>query len=264
MRGKAIDKEWYKNDYTSGNKLFIEIESEKLKFNKTEFKNIYNIVASIKPDAMEYIHVACNDSKYRLWAKFKGQVNHALKAKLRKCIHDKFDTDLYVVQSVDSIDVSEDSVLHKGPAFRRTRDNLYFECCSKTIQTKDISIFNQPIKQHFSVNNKIESSGIYLIDSVKHYKLGSSCNIYKRLYAHSTSLGIPTVHLIIYTKDYKLLENVLLRKFKKYLVSQSCEIINSELININAIIYDIIKVCNVLDIDYTPDHNYQFIKKSRQ
>lgn len=32
MRGKAIGKEWFNNDFVSGNKLYIEIESDKFKF----------------------------------------------------------------------------------------------------------------------------------------------------------------------------------------------------------------------------------------
>jgi hypothetical protein len=111
-------------------------------------------------------------------------------------------------------------------------------------------------------DDKYVESGLYLIDSVKHYKIGSSCDIYKRLYTHSTSLGIPNVRLIIYTKQYKLLEKAILHKLKKYLVTESREIIDVELISLCTIIKNIIEICDVLNIKYTADYNYKFVKNN--
>lgn len=125
-----------------------------------------------------------------------------------------------------------------------------------------MNIVSSSQPQQRAVNNKTVQSGIYLIDSVKHYKLGSSSDIYKRLCTHSTSLGIPNVRLIIYTKHYTLLEKVILHKLKKYLVIESREIIDVELISLCAIIKSIIECCDTLDINYTADYDYKFIKRN--
>ena len=71
MRGKAIGKEWYKDDYNSGNKVYIEINVIDFNGYEHEMENIYNIIMN---EYLEYMYIKfINDaSQYHILAKWKG------------------------------------------------------------------------------------------------------------------------------------------------------------------------------------------------
>lgn len=280
----------------------ITISWTKFKDNYVEISKLYKIVTDSDDNCIKYIYILFYTSSktYDIYVSFLTKPMHCNQDRIRSSIY-KWTNNQCIIQDTymsnkelyEFVLFCNDPVIHVYPIKPIQVKNIklsllkcvkMFHRQSRELNKISYNLANHPINQpinqeqhtqpsvqkneqqpHKTIDNSdtTKSSGIYLIDSVKHFKLGSSCNIYKRLCTHSTSLGIPNVHLIVYTKDYKLLETVLLHKFKNYLVSQDREIINSELININAIIYDIIYMCDVLDIDYTVDYNYKFVKKQK-
>lgn len=125
MRGKAIGKEWFKDDFTSGNKLYIEINSDKLYFTDSEMENVYNLISSIQPKLLEYIYMKV-ENKYILWVKFKGQFNAESKAKLRKKMYEWISEPGEIkVNSIDTIELpTDDMKVFKGLSYKEKQHDI--------------------------------------------------------------------------------------------------------------------------------------------
>lgn len=281
----------------------ITISCTKFKENCIEITKLYKIVTNSDDNSIEYMYIIFYSKTYEIYASFLNKPIHCNQERIRseiykwtknQCIientnmsnkelyeyisgNNNSDVNIYPIKPIHVQNIK--SSLHqpqKQPLNHSINQQLIqqqfiqqqviqqqFDQQQFVQQQLDQQQLDQRQLDQRHINSVHKCSGVYLIDSVKHYKLGSTCNIYKRLCTHATSLGIPNVRLIIYTEHYKLLESVLLHKFKKYLVTHSREMINMDLITIHAIIHHIIEVCDVLDIDYTPDYNYKFIKHKK-
>jgi hypothetical protein len=100
MRGKNIEKIWYKDDYMNGNKLYIVINKDKHKLKN--YTELFNLVKSTKDECLEYMYIIYTLSKYEIYAKFKHYIKPNHKAKLRKLLYDWNEDINNIVESVEA------------------------------------------------------------------------------------------------------------------------------------------------------------------
>lgn len=178
MRGKAIGSEWYQNDRTNCNKLYIEVYSTSMMNKQKEREKIYKIISSSKGGFLEYIYIVLDDNVYKMVAKFKDKYASEQKARLRKTFFELNQSKLNIVENIKSpvdkvheISKLGELILIKGPAFVKELDLS----TNTTVNIKNAITRKQDELKidfiEFMKKNKLmilENSNIFVNSSYKH------------------------------------------------------------------------------------------------
>lgn len=146
MRGKNIEKIWYKDDYTNGNKLYIVMNKDKHKLKN--YTELFNLVSSAKEDCLEYMYIIYTFTKYEIYAKFKHYIKPIHKAKLRRLLYDWNEDLNNKVESVENDKLEymkniDKVVFKKGPAYKNKKGKSRVVSKSDMIKIDFIKFMNK-------------------------------------------------------------------------------------------------------------------------
>jgi hypothetical protein len=99
MRETKIGQEWYDDDKTTGNKIYITVVSIN-STSKKEMQSIYKIINESRCKCLEYLYYIVDNDTYKIAAKFKDRYKPEHRARLRKNLYTFNNSKLNTVESI--------------------------------------------------------------------------------------------------------------------------------------------------------------------